>query len=252
MAALVPSPPMIARCSRSSGTRKPSDRSSASVGASSPRSAPRQRGEVGAMDAAPVDLAGRRHDHADARRARQHRVVQLLALHQRARLRVVELRERGAHAALQARGSRRAPRPRRAVPRARLAPPRRCRRRSARRARGRSRSRRWPGRRSLRAGRCRTATAMSASVARLPAPGSARDRRHAGHAARMDAALRRSGCAAAARRVRTRARAAGCAAPGPRCGSRPSRRGCRRARSSGPVGTVIGPNVCVVPSRTAR
>ena len=61
----------------------------------------RQRREIGAMHAAAIDLARRRDDHAHARGAGQHGVVELLALGDRARLRVVELRERRAHAALQ-------------------------------------------------------------------------------------------------------------------------------------------------------
>ena len=62
----------------------------------------RQGREVGAVHAAAVDLARRRDDHADARGAREDGLVELLALCERARLRVVELRERRAHAALQA------------------------------------------------------------------------------------------------------------------------------------------------------
>ena len=102
MAALVPSPPMIARCSRSSGTRKPSDRSSAPGGASRPRSARARAARLARCTPAAIDLAGRRDDHAHARRAGEHGVVELLALGDRARLGVVELRERRAHAALQA------------------------------------------------------------------------------------------------------------------------------------------------------
>ena len=62
----------------------------------------RQRREIRAVHAAAIDLARGRDDHAHARRAREHRVVELLALRERARLRVVELRERRTHAALQA------------------------------------------------------------------------------------------------------------------------------------------------------
>ena len=102
IAALVPSPPMIARCSRSSGTRKPSDRSSAPGGASSPRSA--------RASAARFARCTPRRSTSQAGATitltrvaqREHGLVQLLALRERARLRVVELRERRAHAALEA------------------------------------------------------------------------------------------------------------------------------------------------------
>ena len=137
IAALVPSPPMmrpVLALERHAEAVGQQQRARRRV---EPVQRARERREIGAVHAAAVDLARRRDDHAHARRAGEHGVVQLLALRERARLGVVELCERRAHAALQAavveEHARRDERARRAL----RAPPRRCRRRTARRARGR-------------------------------------------------------------------------------------------------------------------